>query len=696
MALITEADNITQSVETPERITFKSIALPMAAMGVPVIRLQPRSKIPMDKKWQDLATTDVDTILAWDSETPGAGAACVAKSDGVLFFETDEPNVIGRYEQETGETLPETFAVQSREDRYHFYFLQTDESRKCGSITQKEIPFGSLRQNNAYVVASGSIHPTTGLPYITLNDSPIVPVPLKLLEWLQAQRKKAAPVSSAFSETARVPRGQHDVTLTHYAGVLRDKGLNAEEMEPVLIRYVEEKFDNYGSDYREMVRKVARSISKKPAGDPTPTVLIGGKLPGEAVASAAAPTPPEPLIDTSEGSLRPVFPHHVMEGTTLYEGLVKPAVDNSSKHAEFVFVPAVQMMLNYLSGKVRIAMQETNLNLFVGLVSPPGEFFKSSSCALSHDYFKSMGLSAKYSKSLPNADGRVIVMQTGSSEGFGLTMSEINGKNAILFNDELGKLVAKAGIENSSLPHDLLTWYESGDFGNTVKSRKDSFAFEGKSYTFGWQWCTTTRGFNRHWPKIAGAVSGMEDRMFFVVSPEKPKPAGAYRVPPIEEAAKVTYSAIEAATLKGVYEFAVWEDVNSIANGMNPRTMQMLFALALYFAIDLKRDKIDLDCLTRAKELVAFRDQSIRFLAPIEADNEQGRVQQEITRELRQNKGKMKTRDLSKELHAERYGTDRWKAAYWGLVKEGVIADFSEKSKSGQTCRMTALLVPND
>jgi hypothetical protein len=275
-------------------------------------------------------------------------------------------------------------------------------------------------------------------------------------------------------------------------------------------------------------------------------------------------------------------------------------------------------------------------------------------------------------------------------------MSEINGKNAILFNDELGKLVAKAGIENSSLPHDLLTWYESGDFGNTVKSRKDSFAFEAKSYVFGWQWCTTTRGFNRHWPKIAGAVSGMEDRMFFVVSPEKPKPAGAYHVPPIEEAAKVTYSAIEAATLKGVYEFAVWEDVNSIANGMNPRTMQMLFALALYFAIDLKRDKIDLDCLTRAKELVAFRDQSIRFLAPIEADNEQGRVQQEITRELRQNKGKMKTRDLSKELHAERYGTDRWKAAYWGLVKEGVIADFSEKTKSGQTCRMTALLVPND
>lgn len=307
-----------------------------------------------------------------------------------------------------------------------------------------------------------------------------------------------------------------------------------------------------------------------------------------------------------------------------------------------------------------------------------------------------MGLSTKYGPTMSDADMRLVVAQIGSSEGFGLAMSRINGKHAILFNDELGKLVAKAGIENSALPHDLLSWYESNDFGNTVKSRKDSFSFEAGTYTFGWQWCTTTRGFNRHWPKIAGAVSGMEDRMFFVVSPEKPRPAGAYHLPQLEEAAKATYAAIEAAMLKGVYQFAAFEDVQVVADGMNPRTMQMLFALALYFAIDLKRDKIDLDCLTRAKELVAFRDQSVAFLSPIEADNEQGRLQQEITRELRQHRGKMKNRDLCKELHAERFGTERWNGAYWGLVKEGIIADFTEKAKSGQTCRMTALLVLND
>jgi hypothetical protein len=129
---------------------------------------------------------------------------------------------------------------------------------------------------------------------------------------------------------------------------------------------------------------------------------------------------------------------------------------------------------------------------------------------------------------------------------------------------------------------------------------------------------------------------------------------------------------------------------------MNPRTMQMLFALSLYFAIDLKREKIDSDCLARAKQLTDFRDQSIKFLAPIEADNEQGRMQQEIIRELRQNKGKMKYRDLCKELHAERFGTDRWRAGYKGLITEGRITEFDEKTKSGQKAKMVALLVLND
>jgi hypothetical protein len=299
-------------------MSFKDLAIPMAALNVPVIRLQHKSKIPMDKAWQTLATTDVDKILAWHAETPNANCACVAQNDGVLFFETDEDGVIARYEQETGEIFPETFAVESRPGRYHFYFSQTDESRKCGSITQKEIPFGSLRQNNAYVVSPGSIHPTTGQPYTILNDSPIVPIPTRLIEWLVAQKTKIEKASPLAASQSPIPHGQHDVTLTAIAGKLREDGLEYEEILPILIRTCEQRCVNYGSDYREMCTKIAKSVCRYPAGTPGPTVLIEGKLPGQNVVSkqAVAPAPAveewsavEPLNDqlSSVAPFKPEF-----------------------------------------------------------------------------------------------------------------------------------------------------------------------------------------------------------------------------------------------------------------------------------------------------------------------------------------------------------------------------------------------------
>jgi len=492
-----------------------------------------------------------------------------------------------------------------------------------------------------------------------------------------------------------IPEGQRDTDLASIAGKWREDGLEYDEIYSALSRVNQERCKPPKGN-ADIVR-IAKSICRYPKGVAGPTVLIGGKLPGAASVKQEQ-TAQELVIDTNEACTRPVFPYEVMEGTSLFEGLVKPAVENSSKHSEFVFIPAVQLMLNYLSGKVRMRMQDVNLNLFVGLVSPPGQFFKSSSCGLAHDYFKAAGVSMKHTRSsILDSDGRVVIAQAGSSEGFGLAMKSMNARHAILFSDELAKFASKAGIENSSLPHDLLTWYESGDFGNTVKSSKDSFSFESGSYCFGWQWCTTDRGFNRQWPRVAGVVSGLEDRMFFVVSPEKPREPGLYRTPPMEEAAKKTQAIIEAAILKGVYDFESLEKAQRFASELqDPRSMQMLLAFALYFAIDLQRDTIDSDCLERARKVVEYRNRAINFLAPIEADNEQGRLQQEIMRELRKSAGKMKYRDMCRNMHANRCGTDRWNAAYFGLVKSGIIADFNEKTKSGQMCRMTALLILND
>src|SRR5712692_8021778 len=113
--------NESSKMTPPSPPTFIGRADLMVSLNVPVIRLRPNSKIPMDKEWQNIATTDSNQIAKWDEETPDANCGSVAKSDGILIFESDEPNVIKRYQEETGEVFPQTFTVQSRPGRFHFY-----------------------------------------------------------------------------------------------------------------------------------------------------------------------------------------------------------------------------------------------------------------------------------------------------------------------------------------------------------------------------------------------------------------------------------------------------------------------------------------------------------------------------------------------------------------------------------------------
>jgi hypothetical protein len=406
--------------------------------------------------------------------------------------------------------------------------------------------------------------------------------------------------------------------------------------------------------------------------------------------------PEQKEIDTGETAARPEFPLWAVQGTSIYEGLVAPAIATSSKHVEFIMMPAIQTMLNYLSGHVQVGLTNTNLNMFVGLISPYGEFFKSSSISLAANYFKAIGIVFSAGNDTKSADDRVAMAQAGSPEGFGLKMQKMNAKHAILFNDELGKFVAKAGIESSSFSSDLLSWYGSAEFGNNTIATKNAFHFEEGTYTFGWLWATTDRGFNRHWPKLAGISSGLEDRMFFVVSPEKPKPAAPFHDPFLHETAKRTHHLMLKAVQQAKYEFDSPEDFAEKVRGLDPRSIDLVQKLALYFAIDTESSVIDDDHIERAMALAAYRNQAAKFLAPIEADNHQGRLQKEIIRELRQHRGKLSYRTLCLNLDYRRYGLDVWNRAFNTMVTEGSIMDFPETTTEGKRPTRTIGLVNLD
>jgi len=491
-----------------------------------------------------------------------------------------------------------------------------------------------------------------------------------------------------------IPRGQHDKELNRISGRLRHDGLEEEAIFDALVEVVEKRCIDYGADYKEMCRKHAHNICAKPVGADD-TVLVGGRIAGstESVQSSSTQVeqPGIPEIDTTCLAPRPVFPSFVMVGTTLYENLVKPAVETSSKYAELIFMPAVQLVLNYLSGRVRIKGNEVNLNMYLGLISPYGEFHKSSSCKLAHKYFEMAGLAAPFLPSMRNADGRMIIMQAGSTEGFGLALSRISGTHAVLFNDELSKMVSKAKIESASFAHDLLQWYESAQWGNSVVSAKNSFSFSAGTYCFSWQWCTTDRGFNRQWPLIAGIASGMEDRLFFVLSPKEPRPTTQYQDPLFVDTVANTRFALDKAAQKGVYEYEDYQEASKFLNGLDPRSMQLVQMLALYFAVDLKHDEIESGDVERALALVRYRNEVRKYLEPIEAENEEGRVEKEILRELRQNGNKMKYRDLCRNLNHSGYGLEKWKRYVLALLGAGEIIQWDEYSPRGRKIHMVGI-----
>jgi RepB DNA-primase N-terminal domain/Protein of unknown function (DUF3987) len=73
----------------------------------------------------------------------------------------------------------------------------------------------------------------------------------------------------------KIPYGQHDTELFRIACKLRQDGMEEEGIYNAIVEVCEKRALNFGSDYREMSRKCARSACKYPVG--SATVLQGGR-----------------------------------------------------------------------------------------------------------------------------------------------------------------------------------------------------------------------------------------------------------------------------------------------------------------------------------------------------------------------------------------------------------------------------------
>lgn len=653
----------------------------MASFGIPQTPL--RGKAPFLPEWQKKASTDPEKLLAWYGEFK-CNFGSVALPGGFFVFETDSASVRERFEKQGGR-FTGRLMVASRPDgsRGHRYYRWVEGIQNIGQNATLYGDF-SVRVDAEQCVSPGSVHPETGKQYrVIFPYGPPEPPTAQELAFWKSEKKAEQKNPTAAEEFAPIPQGQRNTTLTSIAGALRAKGLNEDEIATVLSRFNQERCAP--PLHEDEVRTISHSIGSKPH---KPDVFAE-QMAARALAATQAQEQAalqEPEIEKSEAVRYPQFPEWVMKGTSLYDGFAKPTYDASDKYAELLFMPALVLFVNYISaGRVPIKMTPVRPNIFLGIIGPYGKFYKSTACEDAQEYFSMMGLCTKVNSSLKSNDGgKTVVISPGSTEGLGIKLGKLNANHALIYNDELSKFIAKANVENSSFISDMLSFYEAREYGNQVKRDSESFGFNAGKYCFSWVWCTTDRKFPGLWSKLPGDHVDLDNRMFFLLTPEVPRVSGQRFIQAsLGPGALETRRRIEGAVAIGEFEYAEDFMIDSYFQlfADDPRDQALLQTLALYFAVDLNPGlndapfgTIGFGAVERAADLVKYRRETRKFLDIADvAETQQGRLQKRIIRELRRHGGKIRYRELYRNLDALSVGTDFWNKALHGLVNSGII-----------------------
>lgn len=226
-----------------------NVALCCAAAGWYVFPLGAKSKLPdvvLAPHGFKSASNDPKQIEAWWTQSPDANIGIdLGRSNlTVLDFDNGLPPV------ELG--LQDKFQVSTSRGT-HVYFVGTT---KQGNMHFSGSHVGEIKSEGGYVLSPFSIHPD-GPVYTIKEHVEITTLPDGLIESLRPERKLSPSL-----EGDKIPHGSHDTELTRIAGKLRQMGMEEDSIHAAIVEVCEKRCQGYGSDYKEMCRKIARSVSR--------------------------------------------------------------------------------------------------------------------------------------------------------------------------------------------------------------------------------------------------------------------------------------------------------------------------------------------------------------------------------------------------------------------------------------------------
>lgn len=236
------------------------IALRCVNVGWYVFPLGVKSKLPdgdLAPHGFKSASNDPEQIRSWWTVSPDANIGIdLGRSDlTVLDFDKGLPPA--------ELNLQNAFQVSTSRGT-HVYFLGTS---KQGDMYFNSVHVGEVKSDGGYVLSPFSIHPD-GPAYTITTNNELTPLPEGLLDRLRPERK-----TSPTLEGDKIPHGSHDKELTRIAGKLRNAGMEEDSIFEAIVEVCEKRCESYGSDYKDMCRKIAHSVCKYPVGTSTDLVL---------------------------------------------------------------------------------------------------------------------------------------------------------------------------------------------------------------------------------------------------------------------------------------------------------------------------------------------------------------------------------------------------------------------------------------
>jgi hypothetical protein len=278
--------------------------------GFHVFALTPRDKIPLpgSQGFKDSKTpSDLLALSPWNQD-PNRNIGIDLGASDLCVLDFDKPESIPAWLNET-----RTYKVRTGKG-VHVYFRG---ARKTTKLYVNGNLVGDVKSAGGYVLGEGSVHPS-GAIYTVFDDSPIVDAPHRISELLKHETDRV----NASEDGPPIPRGNHEKELFRIACLLRNAGMNYQEIRGSLIGICERRCENYGSDYVDMCEKKAKSACKYPVGQASPTLVFDGGQPS--VAPGPQGSPEEKFVSVGEleqGEVQMLIDGFLPEGTTFIGGL---------------------------------------------------------------------------------------------------------------------------------------------------------------------------------------------------------------------------------------------------------------------------------------------------------------------------------------------------------------------------------------